>query len=79
MMFTTLLASVGIAPVSADTGQQIATQGNGSGANACTACHGPAGMGNSAAGFPRLAGLNARYLAKQLSDYQSGTRSNPVN
>ena len=70
------LASV--QPVSADIGQQIASQGNDRGATACSVCHGADGMGNAAAGFPRLAGLNGEYLARQLRDYQSGTRGNPV-
>ncbi len=69
---------VGVRSVSADLGQQIATQGNDRGATACQACHGPDGMGNAAAGFPRLAGLNSEYLNRQLQDYQSGARSNPV-
>lgn len=59
-------------------GKQLARQGNGQGATACIACHGASGEGNAASGFPRLAGLNADYLAKQLHDYQSGTRQNPI-
>ena len=69
---------VGVRPVSADLGQQMATQGNNRGATACQACHGPDGMGNAAAGFPQLAGLNAEYLTRQLRDYQSGARANPI-
>ncbi len=61
-----------------DMGQRIATAGNGRGATACIACHGPDGAGNAAAGFPRLSGLDAGYLAKQLDDYRSGTRVNPI-
>ncbi|MGY3038484.1 cytochrome c553 [Rhodanobacter sp. TND4EL1] len=57
---------------------QIATQGNGNGAPACVACHGADGAGQPAAGFPRLAGLNASYLQQQLEDFASGTRDNPV-
>lgn len=36
------------------------------------------GSGNAAAGFPRLAGINAEYLAKQLHDYRDATCNNPV-
>lgn len=43
----------------------------------CTACHGDALMGVAAAGFPRLAGQSADYLAKQLYDFKAGKRSNP--
>lgn len=48
------------------------------GAMACMACHGADGLGLAAAGFPRLAGLSAEYLSKQLTDFRSGTRVNPV-
>lgn len=56
----------------------IAQQGNGRGAPACQACHGADGAGQAAAGFPRLAGLNAAYLRKQLDDLASGTRGSAV-
>lgn len=56
----------------------IAQQGNGHGATACQACHGPDGAGQAAAGFPRLAGLNAAYLHKQLADLASGARGSAV-
>ena len=60
-------------------GQKVMTQGGAQpGAMACIACHGPDGMGMAAAGFPRLAGLPAAYLSKQLHDFKNGTRSNPV-
>ncbi len=39
------------------------------GVPACQLCHGDKGQGNWAAGFPRLAGLNARYMVKQLQDF----------
>ncbi len=46
---------------------------------ACSGCHGPAGMGNPAADFPRLGGQNAAYLSKQLNAFRSGTRNNDPN
>lgn len=58
------------------SGKRLAMQGNNQGATACVACHGANGEGNAAAGFPRLAGLHADYLAKQLQDYRQGSRSN---
>lgn len=61
-----------------EVGKRLATQGNDQGATACVACHGTNGEGNAAAGFPRLAGLNAEYLAKQLRDYREGSRTNPT-
>lgn len=46
-------------------------------AAACAACHGP--DGNSASGqFPKLAGQNADYIVKQLQDFKSGARKNPI-
>lgn len=47
-------------------------------AMACITCHGAQGEGMAAAGFPRLAGLSADYLQKQLADYASGDRANPI-
>lgn len=44
----------------------------------CITCHGPDGKGMAAAGFPRLAGLSAEYIGKQLRDFRSGARDNPV-
>ena len=41
---------------------------------ACIACHGPAGRGNAAAGYPAVNGQHAAYTAKQLQDYASGAR-----
>lgn len=48
------------------------------GAAPCVACHGADAMGLAAAGFPRLAGISADYLSKQLHDFQSGKRISPV-
>jgi cytochrome c553 len=56
----------------------IATQGNGKGAPPCIACHGVDGGGQAAAGNPRLAGLDADYLQKQLDNFASGSRSSAV-
>lgn len=58
--------------------QKLVRDGNGKGAPACVSCHGANGAGQAAAGFPRLAGLNRDYLAKQLRDFKAGTRNNPV-
>ncbi|UGB39551.1 c-type cytochrome [Frateuria soli] len=56
----------------------IASQGNGRGAAPCQSCHGADGAGQAAGGFPRLAGLNAAYLRRQLDAFATGTRANPV-
>lgn len=44
----------------------------------CVGCHGADGLGNAAAGYPRLAALPAPYLAAQLRHYGKGTRNNPI-
>jgi cytochrome c553 len=41
---------------------------------ACTACHGPVGRGNLAAGYPALRAQQSVYVMKQLNDYVSGAR-----
>ncbi|MDR9436835.1 MAG: c-type cytochrome [Thiohalophilus sp.] len=80
-LFISLLAIVShiaLAAGDVETGRQLAMQGNNQGATACVACHGANGEGNASAGFPRLTGLNAEYLAKQLRDYRAGSRTNPT-
>ena len=72
-----LLAAAPLAASAADAAT-IARQGNGKGAAPCMACHGADGEGMAAAGNPRLAGLDATYLQRQLDDFASGTRANPV-
>ena len=41
---------------------------------ACTACHGPAGQGNSAAAYPALRAQHSVYTVKQLQDYHTKNR-----
>ncbi|CRI56606.1 c-type cytochrome [Pseudomonas sp. CCOS 191] len=60
-------------------GQKIFNQGGQNpAAMACLGCHAPDGKGIAAAGFPRLAGLPAGYLSKQLQDFRSGSRKQAV-
>lgn len=42
----------------------------------CAGCHGPSGAGNDALKYPRLAGLQAGYVAEQLRAFKSGARDN---
>ena len=59
-------------------GELIAMSGGEGGARyACATCHGPRGEGN---GFdaPRLAGMPAGYLQKQIEDYAAGLRAHEV-
>lgn len=43
---------------------------------ACWGCHGPRGEGQE--GYPRLAGQHAAYLVRQLENFRTGRRNNPV-
>lgn len=47
-------------------------------AASCTPCHGRNGEGQPLRGIPRLAGLNAEYLERQLESFKNGTRQNRV-
>lgn len=40
----------------------------------CAGCHGAAGMGNTALGYPQLAGRDAAYLVAQLRAFKDGRR-----
>lgn len=61
----------------ADQGEKIASAGSSTGAAACVTCHG-AQAATAASSFPRLGGLSAEYIAKQLTDYQDGARAHPI-
>ena len=43
----------------------------------CGACHGPDGNSSNPL-WPNLAGQHAAYLIKQLKDFKSGARKDPV-
>lgn len=77
MIFSIFIAVSHVAMAS-NLGESIATKGNGKGASACSTCHGVNGSGLASAGFPRLAGLNAAYIEKQLRDFTNAKRSSPV-
>ena len=76
-----LLAALSCIPLYAqanDVAKSITLQGNKQGATACQTCHGADGGGTPATGFPRLAGLNAGYIERQLQNFRSGKRNSPV-
>ncbi len=54
--------------VAAAAGEELALKGR-DGIAACSTCHGEHGEGNFELGYPRLAGLHPRYIAKQLQDF----------
>jgi|SRR6056297_1455935 len=49
------------------------------GISACIACHGPRGLGNPAAAYPKLRGQHATYTASTLEAYRSGERKSSMN
>lgn len=60
-------------------GQKLYRGGNpATGVPACSACHGPNGLGIPAQ-YPRIAGQFADYIAAQLKAFRSGERSNDAN
>lgn len=59
-------------------GEHIAQQGTPKGVAPCMTCHGADGAGMAPTAYPRVAGLDAGYMAKQLADFRSGTRNNPI-
>jgi cytochrome c553 len=44
----------------------------------CAACHGADGNGGADPNWPKLAGNSAEYIAKQLADFKTGTRKDPI-
>ena len=46
---------------------------------ACMACHGPNGQGNSLAGIPSLSGQHSEYIYQQLKNFQKSDRANDYN
>lgn len=44
----------------------------------CAGCHGADGNGGADPTWPKLAGQDASYLAKQLKDFKSGARKDPI-
>ncbi|WP_418317240.1 c-type cytochrome [Piscinibacter sakaiensis] len=71
------LLGMSVMAVAAADGAAIARKGAAA-AVACQGCHGVAGEGVAQAGFPRLAGLGAVYLQRQLAAFADGSRVSPV-
>lgn len=60
------------------TGKRIFDDGPSSGTPGCSACHGETGQGNTDAGIPKLAGLDAPYVTRQLWNFHNGIRDNAI-
>ncbi len=76
--FSSQKGSVGAAdPTLVKRGEELFRGGDmKAGLPACTGCHSPNGAGLAAAGFPHLGGQHASYIAKQLTAFREGDRSN---
>ena len=67
-------------PDTVSTGERLYRGGDQeAGIAACIACHGPRGIGNPAAAYPRIAGQHATYTASSLRAYASGERKSSMN
>lgn len=78
VLFVLIVCSGTTAGSDDDLGAKIASQGTSQGTPPCMTCHGPDGAGIAAAGYPRLAGMDAGYIAAQLRRFRSGERANVV-
>lgn len=74
---TRVMLNAGIDTDSLTLGARIFRAGNReTGTPACTGCHSPLGLGNDPAGYPRLSGQYADYIAAQLRAFRGGKRTN---
>jgi cytochrome c553 len=61
-------------------GESVYRAGNpASGVPACSGCHGPAGLGNNLARFPRISGQHSEYTAQTLRLFRDMERQNDPN
>jgi cytochrome c553 len=73
---TAILLAAGMVPFAALAFEGDPAKGQAK-ASVCAACHGPDGN-SSIPMYPNLAGQIPEYLYKQLRDYKSGQRQNPI-
>ena len=67
-----------LAPGDVASGKQLYQQGSYEKIQACVACHGTDGIPAANAPMPRLGGVTADYIAKELTDYKTGRRKNDI-
>ncbi len=73
-----LLLGMSALPVLAADGKNTTANAMPPGAASCSPCHGKQGEGQPTTAVPRLAGLNAQYLERQLAGFKDGTRKNRI-
>ena len=71
------LAQSGSRQADAKRGAVIAAQGTAQ-VTACAQCHAFSGASDGSGAFPRITAQSAYYLAKQMHDYTSSARANPI-
>jgi cytochrome c len=69
-MAVTLAPLVASLPVAAADGGKLYKE------RTCNACHGPDGNKPLMPDYPKVAGQNKAYIAKQMKDIKSGARAN---
>ncbi len=75
ILFSLIMLSVFVSSASQAAGNVAAGKTK---AQVCFSCHGMNGAGNVNPAWPALAGQHASYIAKQLANFKSGARSNPL-
>ncbi|VAX11097.1 Cytochrome c4 [hydrothermal vent metagenome] len=75
ILFSLMLLSVVVSGTSQAAGNAEAGKTK---AQVCFSCHGMNGDGNTNPPWPALAGQHASYIAKQLADFKSGSRMEPL-
>ncbi len=67
-------------PENLDAGERLYRAGDATkGLAACMACHGPTGIGNPAANYPRINAQHAEYTELQLKAFKAEARANDRN
>ena len=67
-------------PENLEAGEHLYRVGDASkGLAACMACHGPTGIGNPAANYPRINAQHAAYTELQLKAFKAEERANDLN
>ena len=75
ILFSLMMLSVFVTGASQAAGNAEAGKTK---AQVCFSCHGMNGDGNTNPPWPALAGQHASYIAKQLADFKSGARVEPL-
>jgi cytochrome c553 len=70
-----LIVICAMSPLAGQAGDPKAAQAQAT--SLCAGCHGPKGISSNPL-WPNLAGQKEQYLIKQMEDYKTGRRTDPV-